>query len=221
MDLINTIRLLTCRVLPTDSNVDDVMRLSNILNDVKTQELKRLMKSELQREMRDTNSLGVIDPLLRDVKYDTIIKNKGNTLKKSCDTKLITISLDDDKFNPSKIVESMCSLLKKSLFKDCKYKWVIEQRADNYNYHGYHIHLLCRNFSVSKSRIIDKVYESMKSFLSGKNYIDVRLIVNDNGVEDYISGDKQSPEKMRKIPFDESMRKKYKFKDIYTNSEAS
>lgn len=213
MDLINKLYLLTDD-MPSFLDNPEAMDLIEQLNKVKKQELERLMKMSLRKRMKEVNSLVVLNPLLKDVTYNDIEQVK--TSKKQVKKWFITISFDDSKFDPLNVEKIMTDLLNKQYLKADHYWWCIEQRSEDYNYYGFHVHLYIDNKKHQKSRLIDCVYCSVKNFVGGKNEIDVRPVYTDNGVINYMSGEKPE-EKLKKVEYDISMRKKYKLKDVYTN----
>lgn len=80
---------------------------------------------------------------------------------------------------------------------------------------GYHIHIYLETFKTwNKCECIRETYSCFKSHVSGDNYIDIRKITKDNGIDSYLSGDKKDPHKLQKTIIDKSFIQKFNIINI-------
>lgn len=123
----------------------------------------------------------------------------------------ITISAKDD-IDPKKFISTMDKCRQKQLLQSVKGFYTLEQRAtlDDPKPYGFHIHWLVEFESfISKSVIVQQVFQCFRKFVAGMNYIDVRQVHSPVEWEvklKYIQGEKKSADKTAKVRRDEIVR---------------
>lgn len=148
--------------------------------------------------------------------YDNATKHDARISQDMGMFVFITVNPLDQYIDPKILLNSAKN------FMDGKYveygAYTIEQRSENQDYHGCHLHILlkrCRPPSVIRNAI-----KSNFLHLVGNNNA-IKIMTKD-AVEDcygfwtYISGAKKNQAKHQKQAMDVEMRKKYGFQDLYT-----
>lgn len=123
---------------------------------------------------------------------------------------LITVSFRDD-IRPSYELMKTINKYKSKTNIKVVHKIAHEQRGETEQDmgNGYHIHIYLETYKTwNKQHAIRETYSTFKKFCSGNNYIDVRKIIFDNGIENYLSGLK-SGNKLQKTIIDKLFIERY------------
>lgn len=111
---------------------------------------------------------------------------------------LITVNLDD-KVVRRKGFKDLFFLVErvKVLKWTSGLRWVIEQRSKNPDWYGFHIHMILKT-TKAKSHIIRELFAQFKDWISDPFKIDYKKIIVDNGVDNYLFGNKKDSDKQIK-----------------------
>lgn len=155
-----------------------------------------------------------------DIKAE-LIKSKDIVLKKigleKSNLYLITISFRDEDLEISMLPHVISKKLTRKWIQS--YKFNIEQRGETPDdFSGVHAHVVVQCVRPkSICHMTREMYNSFKKCVDSPRYINVRRITYDNGVDDYLLGNKIDSDKHAKVANDKLFRQKYNLQDIYKN----
>lgn len=208
MDLLKHIPNRENREMATDR----VSELIETITQVETQMMKALVRKHIASKLKS----GSYHNLALQQIYDTVGGFETSKKKKSAKRKMVTVSFNDNKFKPTEFNELMERLLTFKYLKGAVY--ALEQRSDNSNWHGYHLHILTPDNKPKPSELIRDFNRVFDKYIDGTNFIQVDQMVSDNPIE-YLVGTKKGQDKQFKQVQDKLMRTHYKIIDSTTNRE--
>lgn len=134
----------------------------------------------------------------------------------------IMISINDE-YPILKVKEELPKLNNWLNSKCDKWEYVIEQRSENENYSGFHIHIIMYEFRLRPSKIAEGLWRDkhVKSWCREKNFIEAKSIKantkhGENAIN-YLTGNKEK-KKLKKVDYDNKMREHFGFLNIYKSN---
>lgn len=132
-----------------------------------------------------------------------VIENNLSKIKTS-KLKLITISLEDSKFDYNKLLTALDHMATLKWVGKMRYEFEQGSELPSVFKH-FHIHIILETKKY-KSQIIRETFMQFRDFVKYQNFVDVRSIISDNGVDSYLFEDKTDPDKFAKQQVDKIWR---------------
>lgn len=170
---------------------------------IQEQAVAELVKTAYKRYLRETIAAGKPEHPLLEEALKRIPREAFLPVQKTATSMLVTVSAKDGIDVPAFWAQMAKCVKKKALLGSGTY--VLEQRSEgDQEPYGWHIHLYVKPHNhVSKSVMIQQVYQCFKLYVAGQNYIDVRPAAD--SVLPYLQGQKAEA-KMAKVARDKVLR---------------